>query len=226
MKIITSITRIIFVVSVPFLLFTAVIAGLVNSSWFYTNGFEKYNVKQSIAENGLSLTDADMSQIARSFIHYFNYSDEYIIIPGQPSIFNTEELIHFKDVKKLFRLDYAVLLGTFIYCLFFSLINIFALHGVHRKKLAADLIKGSGLTLVLMLAFGIGTLINFDGMFYDFHLLVFTNIFWSAEGNMLLLFPDGFWHDGAIYCASAITILALVLGGISWTYLAKHRKEI
>jgi len=28
---------------------------------------------------------------------------------------------------------------------------------------------------------------------------VFTNTFWSAEGNMLLLFPDGFWYDAATY---------------------------
>jgi len=46
---------------------------------------------------------------------------------------------------------------------------------------------------------GIGTLLNFDTLFYDFHLIAFSNSFWSAEGNMLLLFPGGFWYDAAIY---------------------------
>jgi len=54
--------------------------------------------------------------------------------------------------------------------------------------------SGSGaITLTIMFAAGIGALINFDQLFIDLHLLIFTNNFWSVQGNMLLLFPDGFW---------------------------------
>ena len=230
MKIVVSITRVIFVVCLPVLLLTAVIAGEVNSSWLYTHGFEKYDVRQSLADNGLNLTNTDMAGIARGFIRYFNSNKEYINLTVQQNnntvnLFHSEEIIHFKDVKKLFRFDYNVLLGTFGYCLVFSLINIFWKKGKYRKNLAPNTIKGSVLTLGLMLLLGIGTLVDFNNLFYQFHLLVFTNSFWSAEGNMLLLFPDGFWYDAAVYCVVAIALLAIILGGISWTYLHYHRKK-
>jgi len=230
MKIAVSIASIVFVVYLTVLLLTAAIAGEVNCSWLYTHGFEKYDVRQSLADNGLNLTNTDMVGIARGFIRYFNSSEELISLTVQQNdkavmLFNNEETIHFKDVRKLCRFDYNVLLGTFCYCLVFSLINIFWRKGKYRKNLARDTIKGSVLTLGLMLLLGIGTLVDFNNLFYQFHLLVFTNSFWSAEGNMLLLFPDGFWYDAAVYCVVAIALLAIILGGISWTYLHYRRKK-
>ena len=230
MKIAVTVTRVIFVICLPVLLLTAVIAGEVNCSWLYTHGFEKYDVRQSLADNGLNLSNADMAGIARGFIHYFNSSDEYINLTVQQNnktvnLFNNEEIIHFKDVKKLFTFDYEVLLGTLSYCLIFSLVSYFWKNGKNRKKLARDTIKGSVLTLGLMLLMGIGTLVDFNGLFYQFHLLVFTNTYWSAEGNMLLLFPDGFWYDAAIYIVISIALLAVILGVLSWIYLNNNKRK-
>jgi integral membrane protein (TIGR01906 family) len=230
MKIIFTVARCIFIICLPVLLLTATIAGAVNCNWLYTHGFEKYNVKQSLADSGLNLTDADMTKIAREFIHYFNDNEKYISLTVQQNgktipLFNTDEVLHFRDVKSLFRFDYDVLLGTFLYCLAFSLASLFWQKGMGRKKLARDTIIGSAVTLGLMLLLGIGTLLNFDTLFYDFHLIAFRNQFWSVEGNMLLLFPDGFWYDAAIYCVTAIVAMAVILGGLAWVYLKPHRKK-
>ena len=230
MKVLLLFARFLFIICIPVLLLTATIEGLVNCNWLYTHGFEKYDVRQSLAENGLNLTDTDMAGIARGFISYFNSNEEYInltVLQNNETValFNNEEIIHFKDVKKLFTFDYEVLLGTLSYCLCFGLVSFFWKNDENRKKLARDTIKGSVLALGLMLLLGIGTLVDFNNLFYQFHLLVFTNSFWSAEGNMLLLFPDGFWYDAAVYCVAAIALLAIILGGISWTYLHYHRKK-
>ena len=42
---------------------------------------------------------------------------------------------------------------------------------------------------------------------------------------MLLLFPDGFWYDAAVYCVIAIVVMAIILGGLAWIYLKYHRKK-
>jgi integral membrane protein (TIGR01906 family) len=230
MKILMILARCLFVICLPVLLLTATIAGAVNCNWLYTHGFEKYDVRQSLADNGLNLTDADMAGIARGFIHYFNSNEEYISLTVQQDgkavpLFNTDETIHFKDVKGLFRFDYDVLLGTFIYCLAFSILSVFWRKEPNRMKLAGNTIIGSVVTLGLMLLMGIGTLVNFDTLFYDFHLIAFSNNFWSVEGNMLLLFPDGFWYDAAVYIVITIAVLALLLGGISWAYLARTKRN-
>lgn len=230
MKVLVFFARCLFVICLPVFLVTTAIAGAVNCTWLYTHGFEKYDVRLSLAETGLELTDADMKGIAVGFIHYFNSSDEYINITVQQNgksipLFNTEETIHFKDVKQLFRFDYYLALGTLVYCLAFMMVSLFWRKGIYRRKLAKDAFIGSAVTLGLMLLLGIGTLLDFDSLFLQFHFLVFTNDFWSAEGNMLLLFPGGFWYDAAIYCVIAIAIMAIVLGGISWAYLTYIRKK-
>ena len=63
MKVFMSVARYLFIVSLPFLLLTTVIAAAVNCRWLYTHGFEKYNVRQSLADNGLYLTNADIAEV-------------------------------------------------------------------------------------------------------------------------------------------------------------------
>jgi uncharacterized membrane protein len=87
------------------------------------------------------------------------------------------------------------------------------------------MVTGSALTLGLMLLLGIGIMLDFDSLFYSFHLISFSNEFWSAAGNMLLLFPQGFWFDAVIYCAIFTAVVALVLGIIGGIYIVKVRRN-
>jgi integral membrane protein (TIGR01906 family) len=187
-------------------------------------------VQESLAENGLPLTSTDLRDIAHGFIHYFNSGEEFIHltvpIDGQNiELFNEEEIIHFKDVKGLFRLDYGVLLGTFLYCLMFTLVCLFLRKGIYRSFLARSAIIGSGIGLGIMAIIGIGILLDFDSLFYQFHLISFTNEFWSAEGNMLLLFPGGFWYDMFAYGALFGIALALIPGIIGGIYIVTARRK-
>jgi integral membrane protein (TIGR01906 family) len=230
MKAVMSAARYLFIICLPFLLLTAVIAAAVNSSWLYTHGFQKFDVRQALADNGLYVTGQDIDNIAHGFIHYWNSGEKLINLTVQQqgqtvAIFNQDEILHFRDVKSLFRLDYDVLLGTLLYCLIFSLVCIYRKKGKYRKRLARAVLWGGSITLGIMFAAGIGTLINFDTLFYDFHLLVFNNNFWSTPGNMLLLFPDGFWYDAVTYIVIAIAALAVILIGLAWSYLATHKDK-
>jgi integral membrane protein (TIGR01906 family) len=230
MKILMSAARVLFIICLPCLLLTSAIACAVNSSWLYTHGFEKFNVRQSLADNGYYLTRADMSNIARGFIHYWDSNEQYINLTVQQqgksvALFNQDEILHFRDVKHLFRFDYAVLLGTFLYCLFFSLVSIYWDKLRNRRKLAVATIWSGALTLTLMLLLGIGTVLNFDRLFLYFHQLVFTNNFWSVQGNMLLLFPDGFWYDTMTCLLISIAAATLILVGLSWFYLERHKEK-
>ncbi len=230
MKILTTITRLLFVVCIPALAFTMSITFAVNNSHFYTYRFEKYDVKQNLAEGGLTVTDSQLQDIADGFIKYFNSSEEFIkldvIQNGTPApLFNEEETIHFKDVKGLFILNYQVLGVTLVYCLVYALVAIFWKKGKSRLYLARNAVIGGGLTLGLMALMGLGMLLNFDWLFYQFHLISFSNSFWSASGNMLLLFPQGFWVDAVRYCAVFTAVVAAVLGLAGWWYLRRKRNK-
>ena len=75
---------------------------------------------------------------------------------------------------------------------------------------------GGGLTIAMMLALGMGTFLGFDRLFLRFHLISFSNTLWMLNPNdsLILMFPQGFFYDAALFLAIATAIEAMILGGI------------
>jgi integral membrane protein (TIGR01906 family) len=225
LRIIQIIAQWLFILCLPILLLTASVSLAVNCPWLYRYGFDKYNVSETTG-----LEKAELDKIPGGLISYFNSSEESISLSvlkdGEPfELFNAREVGHLRDVKDLFRLVYALLLGTGIYACVYAGINLF---WWRKSRFYWGLVGGSGLTLVLMLAIGLAAAINFDWLFLNFHLISFANDLWMlnpATDYLIMLFPQGFWFDAAIYCAAAAAFLALVLGGLGWWRLRKERKQ-
>ncbi len=224
-----------FILCLPILLLAASIGCAANSLWLYKYGFHKYNVSQTLADSGLELADSELEGIYSGLISYYNSNEEYISLTvvkdGNPfSLFTPEEVIHFRDVKGLIRLDYCVLLGTLIYALGYALGSLFWRKRKYWRRLAWGVVSGSSITLALMLALGLGMLLNFDQLFLQFHLISFTNEFWMldpAKDYLIMLFPEGFFYDAALFCALVTAILAIILGGVGgyWLLTLKAKRE-
>ena len=223
MRILGITAKWLFILCLPVLLLTASIGWGVNSHWLYSYGFYKYSVNQTP-----ELAEFDLEEVATGLISYFNSGEEYVSLTvmkdGKPfELFTPEEVIHFRDVKGLIWLDYRVLLGTLIYALAYAGVSLFWRKRRYWRQLTWGVVGGSGITLALMLALGLGIMLGFDQLFLQFHLISFTNEFWSAEGYMLLLFPRDFWYDAARLCALIIAGLAIILGGVAGGYLVFTR---
>ncbi len=217
--------RWLFMLCLPVLLLTASISWAVNSHWLYNYGFQKYSVIQTP-----SLAEFDLEDIADELISYFNSDEEYISLivvrDGESfRLFTAEEMIHFKDVKGLIWLDYWALLLTGIYVLAYAGVCLFWQRRRHWQRLAWGVVGGSGITLALMLLLGLGTMVGFRQLFYQFHLLFFSNEFWSAEGYMLLLFREHFFLDTALFCGGIILGSAVILGGVAGVYIKKTQEQ-
>ena len=224
MKILIITARWLFALCLPCLLLTASIWWAANSHWLYTSGFTRYDVA---ASTGLS--EVELDNVAAGLIDYFNSGEDFVNIivskDGQSfELFTEEEILHFRDVKGLFRLDFNVLLGTGIYVAGYVVFSLLWRRPRYWRGLARATLAGNVITLALMLALGLGTLFNFDQLFLQFHLISFSNEFWSTEGYMLLLFPRDFWYDAAIYCALATASAAVILGAITIGYLLVTRR--
>ncbi len=226
MKILAIVAKWLFILCLPVLLLTASIGWAVNSLWLYKSGFEKYDVSQTTG-----LAESELEKAATGLISYFNSDEEYISLAvmkdGEPfELFSQREVIHLKDVKGLIRLDYRVLLGTLIYVLAYGAASLFRRDW---RRLAWGVAEGSGLTLILVLALGVGALLNFDQLFLQFHLISFANELWLLDPTkdyLIMLFPQGFWYDAAIFCAGITAGLAVVLGGVSGGGLWTKRREV
>lgn len=215
-----------FILCLPVLLVAASLGWAVNSHWLYNYGFYKYSVNQTP-----QLAEFDLEGIASELISYFNSDEEYISLrvvkDDKPfKLFTAEEVIHFRDVKGLIWLDYWLLLGTLIYALAYAGASLLWHRRRYWHRVAWGVVGGSGITLVVMLALLLlDTLFGFGQLFYDFHLVFFSNEYWSAEGYMLLLFTPDFFYDAATFCAGITTGLAIILGGVAGGYLLFARRS-
>ncbi|MBA7677115.1 hypothetical protein ES703_85363 [subsurface metagenome] len=220
-----------FIICLPVLLLTAGIGAVANSLsfWLCDYGSERYDVSQTLARAGLELDNEEIERIYDSLVEYFNSGEAYIsltvVSDGPPvSLFTQEETIHFKDVKGLIWLDYWLFLGALIYILVYAGVNLFWLKD--RRRVAWGLIFGGGLSLALVLAVVLlDTLLGFGELWYRFHLVFFSNEFWSAQGYMLKLFPQEFFADAAIFCGLFTAVGALILGGVGWWSKSKFLKS-
>ena len=217
-----------FILCLPVLLLTASLGWATNSLWLYEYGFEKYNVSQVTG-----LAEVELEKAAAGLIGYFNSDEDYISLTvmkdGEPfELFNQREVIHLKDVKGLIWLDYWVLLGTLVYTLAYAGVSLFWRKRRYWRRLAWGVVGGGGITLALMLALGLGTLLGFDQLFWQFHLISFTNELWQLDPTrdyLIMLFPQGFWYDATIFCGLATAGLAIILGGVSGGYLIFSRRR-
>jgi len=228
LRILSIVAKWLFILCLPILLLTASIAWAANSLWLYNYGFDKYNVSQTTG-----LAEIELEKAAKGLIGYFNSDEDYISLTvvkdDEPfELFNQREVIHLKDVKGLFWLDYRLLLGTLIYALAYAGVSLFWRRRKYWRRLAWGVVGGSSLTLALMLALGIGTLLNFDQLFLQFHLISFANELWMLDPTqdyLIMLFPQGFWYDAALFCGGITTGLAVILGGVSGGYLRFARRR-
>ena len=222
MKIIKKTALVLFILCLPVMLFTASVSTAANCAWLYEYGFNKYDISRTTG-----IEPAELERAAHGLINYWNSGDKTFNITvlknGQPfTLFNEREVSHLKDVKALFRLVYQCLLGSFIYALVFT--GLALLLWKDRKLLAAGLMWGSGLSVFLMIALGLAAIADFRWLFWQFHILSFTNDLWQLDPSrdyLIMLFPEGFWFDAAIICSAFKVFLALILGFTGWRIMRR-----
>ena len=217
----------IFIIAVPLFLITASVTWAFNSPGLYNDGFEKYSISRI---SGIS--DSDLRQVGADIRSYINSGDEPLdvrtsILGTERDLFNDREVAHMKDVKQLVRGVYVLALASAVYLAAMVVIG-FALH---RGRFVADLAKrlawGGGLTLVLLIVFGLVALVGFDSVFLKFHQLSFANDFWRLDPRtdyLVRIFPQDFWFDATLWVAVRAISGALILtvGGSAFLVYRKY----
>lgn len=209
-------TRVLFIICVPLLLLSSSIACAVNGQWVYENGFEKYDISEKTG-----ITETELSKAAAGLISYFNSGDEFIDVQvlkdgRMMTLFNEREVVHLKDVRSLFLLDYFILGGTLVYILIYMTYYLTRQGKAGAPRLVRSGLWGGVSTLVLMAALGLGSLFGFDELFLRFHLISFANDFWlldPARDYLIMLFPQGFWYDVTILVALGTAGAATIVTG-------------
>ena len=215
-----------FIVAVPLFLITASVTWAFNSPGVYNDGFEKYSISRISG-----ITDADLRQVGADIRHYINSGDEPLavrtrILGEERDLFNEREIIHMKDVKSLVRGVYVLALVSAVYLTAMVLIGFGVQRGRFVPALAKRLAWGGGLTLILLVVFGIAALVGFDSVFLKFHQLSFANDFWQLDPRtdyLVRIFPQDFWVDATMWGAVRAISGALILTVAGSSYFLYHR---
>jgi integral membrane protein (TIGR01906 family) len=89
---------------------------------------------------------------------------------------------------------------------------VFFKSGVGR--LLKGLQAGAAVTIGILGSVMLWALIDFNSIFYIFHILSFSNDLWlldPATDYLIMMFPSGFFFDGAIVIVTTIISAAIII---------------
>ena len=128
---------------------------------------------------------------------------------GRP-VFNARELSHMIDVKRLTR---RVLGSGYAALGLIVLLGLWAWRTGRTILFYRAVLRGAWLTLGLMLAVVLFSLLAFTGLFVVFHEVFFPPGTWTfpESDTLIRLFPLRFWRDAFLIFSGASALLALLL---------------
>jgi integral membrane protein (TIGR01906 family) len=213
-----------FVFAVPIFLVAASVTWAFNDPGVYNRGFQKYRI--SLISG---ITDEDLRQVGGQIRHYFNSTDEPLLVNTQVygeerELFNQREVQHMRDVKRLVWWVYAAAIVSGIYLLAAAAWGVAVYRRGFLDVLAQRVIRGVALMVVLVVFVGVFALAGFDTLFLRFHQLAFANDLWQLDPRrdyLLIIFPQGFWFDAtmrvaALTVAGALALTLIAGGQILW----------
>lgn len=130
-------------------------------------------------------------------------------LDGSAPILTDSERSHMRDVAGLVR----TLLSIEVAAVVVFILGWWRLHGEGPRRgrlllIGAALVGGASIVLAAVFAFA------FDTAFAAFHALFFAAGTWqfSADSNLIRLFPEPFWFDASLLAGGSIVAGALLAG--------------
>ena len=221
MKIARSVTFWLFVCCLPLLIIATNIGCGVSTVKLYEYGFDKYHISHVTG-----IDELELSKTAQHLVDYFNLKIDTAQVTvlkngGEFDLFNERELVHLQDVRSLIQLDYWVWRGTLALMVICVLVLLLWLKSDWRI-LIKGLLCGSLVVLGLVIGLAFWAIFGFDRLFILFHLVSFSNELWildPAKDYLIMLFPEGFFYDAALFGFGAVIVEAILLGGITFGIL-------
>ncbi len=220
------VSSILFMIAVPIFLITGSISWAFNSPGLYQGGFQRYQVSRVTG-----ISDTALLRIGKELRGYLNSRGKPLAVRARVygedrEIFNPREVGHMRDVKRLVWVVYVAAAVSAVYLLGFTA----GVLTLGRHRFPAQWVRlclwGGGVTLVVMVVFGLFATLGFDSLFLKFHQLSFANDLWQLDPRhdyLVMLFPQQFWFDASLWFATRTIVGALILMASPAAYLAYRR---
>jgi integral membrane protein (TIGR01906 family) len=201
--------------------------GLCSIRLLMSDAFLVYEYgKPDFPPDPAGFTQADRLDYARVALEYIRTTAPISLLgdqrlPDGAPLYNQRELKHMVDVQILANQLLAVtwLAGIIVVGGGLAL----ALRPETRPLLAGALVRGSVLTVLIILGIILLVLIGWNTFFVGFHNIFFESGTWqfAYTDTLIRLFPERFWFDVALLIGAGVLAQALVIGLTAWWW---HRR--
>ncbi len=208
---------IVFGACLPVFLIAINVGYLINSDWLYTYNWWRNGVPD---RTGLPISELDSA--ADQIKEYFQNDADRLDVTvnttgGSIELFDEREILHMIDVKELVRQTNGVSIWTGIVLVACAAIGL----AVRRREFFATMSRWlRWCALVWSVILGVvvvASIIDFNWVFTQFHLLSFANDLWQLDPfrhYLLLLFPERFFLEATLFIAlfTVIEFFGLYVG--------------
>lgn len=199
------------VLAVPLIIVSVNVSVYAGSVGLYTGGFARYHISEVTG-----ISNGQLKDVARGMVGYFNGDVpspqvEVDILGQSRPVYSQKELMHMEDVRKI--IDLFKMLGI-LSLIIFLLTGLYLLLKFGGGQLLKGLQAGAIVTVAFLGAVMLWALIDFNSIFYFFHILSFSNDLWlldPAKDYLIMMFPAGFFFDSAVMIVATIISAAIIV---------------
>lgn len=194
---------------------------------FYEKEYNKLNIHETIG-----ISESNLTKVTKRLLGYLknDYSDLSIIVEikdEKREVFNSREVLHMVDVKKL----YQNVINVRNISIVVSIISLLTYYMFEKKICFKNLFKSFKTTFISILMFIIGLSIYAFFDFYDFwmnfHYLFFTNdlfILDPSKDILIMMVPQQFFMDLVFKIALIFTICIIIIFIVLY-YLERYEND-
>lgn len=216
------------VLAIPLFIIGNTVYLVTDSLPLYTHGFDKYGISDKTGIDQLQL-----KQIATTLIKYFDGKIEtpQLMVTNARGIFelySSKELMHLEDVRTIIKVFRVVQITA---GLLLVLLGVLISLRMRASMLFRGLQYGSVVLLGLMAVLIIWSLIDFNSLFYLFHIVSFSNDLWLLDPSrdyLIMMFPEGFFYDASIFfmVIAIVQSVALFLPGLIVDLIKRRHSKL
>ena len=214
MKIIISLSRILFLLSIFILVIASTIRFFATEPIVQDTLMDYSNVEQKT-----NFTKSQLQSITIAMSEYLSNKTDLLDVRIQSSsgllaLFSPKEILHMQDVKKILLSIYSLQLVTFFYVISYITVMCIIRKREGIRDIFSDLLITGLFSNILLITLGILLYFSFDRYFVYFHEIAFNNDYWILDPNkdfLIKLYPIKFWNLIAAAFISTVVIINTVI---------------
>ncbi len=199
-------------VSIPVLIISGTVNVYAHSADLYKYGFNKYHIS---TVTGIS--NEQLNGVAKGMVDFFSGKapspQAMVSVKGiDRQVYSQKELVHLDDVRGIISF-FKTLQISAILAFLAAGATVFAVLGARR--LLRGIFVGAAATVFVMGLLVAWALIDFNSLFYLFHIVSFSNELWLLDPSkdyLIMMFTESFFYDAAIMVIATIIAEAIILG--------------